>query len=94
MSIHICFYLFLLKCLYCSHFCCFIAPIAMSNSDDTLIKVDHTQLKYQKKSVNIVKMSLLNYMPPAPYVPSYLTRLRRLIHAPYPRTLRALIVHF
>ena len=50
------FYIFLLKCVYCSRFCCFTAPIAMSNNDNTLIWVNHTQLKYQNKNVNIVKI--------------------------------------
>ena len=31
------FYLFLLKFVYSSHFCCITAPIAMPNNDNTLI---------------------------------------------------------
>ena len=30
-------YIFLLKFVYCSRFCCFTAPVAMQNNDNTLI---------------------------------------------------------
>ena len=57
MSICTSLYLLLLLVLiYCSRFCCFTVPIAMSNNDNTLIYVNHTQLKYQNKSVKIVKI--------------------------------------
>ena len=39
--------LFVLEFIYCSRFCCFTAPIAMPNNDNTLIYVNHTQFKYR-----------------------------------------------
>ena len=37
ISIRTYFYLFLLKFVYYSRFCCFTVPIAMPNNDNTLI---------------------------------------------------------
>ena len=42
------YFLLLLELIYCSRFCCFTAPIAMPNNDNTLIYVNHTQLTYIK----------------------------------------------
>ena len=41
---------------YYSRFCCFTAPIAMSNNDNMLIYVNHTKLQYQNKNVKIAKI--------------------------------------
>ena len=55
--ISICTSLLLWELIYCSRFCYFTAPIAMPNNDNTLICVTHTQLKYQKKIVKMLKFS-------------------------------------
>ena len=48
--------LFFLEFICCSRSCCFTAPLGMSNNDNMLIYVNQTQLKYQNKNVNIVKI--------------------------------------
>ena len=57
INIDMCISLLLsLEFICCSRFCCFAAPIAMPNNDNTLIYVNHAQLEHQIKNGKIVKI--------------------------------------